>query len=446
MANTIKNAYKGFAAFERELIKMRHIGWVRWISENEFVLMKSPFRSNLIENCSYIAPSDLHPASNEFVEVELDGHKRQYFNLISNSTFLNYKDKYHVSNIKTLDINNVLNIAKPYLSSEEFRYRVTNNWSHADADKLDWSLPLQIVSCAESVYGIGGIGTVSLSLAGSSKRPLKDIKSSIEQFMPGEFLRGNSDRYLFGFIENKNTLANIEKMRYAKKIREISYNHLWKIPSDSALTPIQIATTIQNAEFKPKSKEQDPDVLEFLLTALLINPTVNDRMVLRIENEMRNVYNTIHPNEDYSALPFDRYSTIKIANSFSRLELKGKLDDDIFDKSLSIFKDLTHIFLDAKEDLIETKLNRETWDVPNVEVSYLDKWRSATDTNILRIIKKISEDQSMEWVSLSNIALYAENNLKIDEYAVKDSLIRLNNLGIIMNLDNGTKYKIIKYN
>ena len=91
-------------------------------------------------------------------------------------------------------------------------------------------------------------------------------------------------------------------------------------------------------------------------------------------------------------------------------------------------------------------MNRETWDVPNVEVSYLDKWRSATDTNILRIIKKISEDQSMEWVSLSNIALYAENNLKIDEYAVKDSLIRLNNLGIIMNLDNGTKYKIIKYN
>jgi hypothetical protein len=445
MAKSIGNAHMGFAAFEREIIKMRHVGWVRWISEREFILTKSPFRSGLVENCSYIAPPDQHPASNSFIEVEIDEQIRQYTGFINNSTFLNYRDKYRVANIIHLNIIKILNIARPYLTSEDFRYRITHNWSNAEADKLDWALPLQILSCAESVYGIGGIGTLSLSLSGSSKKPLKDLKSSIEQYIPGEFIKGNSDRYMFGFIDNKNTLIDIEKKRAERKIREISYNHLWKLPLDSALTPIQITTTIQNAEFKPTDKDLDPDVLEFLLTALLINPPIDDNMALKIEDDMRNVYNMIHPDGDFSTLPFDRYSTFKIANSFCRLELKETLDDSTFDKARSIFKDLSYMFLDAKEDLIATKPNRETWDIPNVEVSNLDKWRSATDTKVLRTIKKISEAHNFEWVSISDIIKNAKNDLNLDEFGVRDSLIRLNNLGVIINVDNGNRYKIIEF-
>jgi hypothetical protein len=445
MAKSIRNAHAGFAAFERKLISMRHVGWVRWISEKEFILTKSPFRSGLIENCSYIAPPDLHPASNSFVEVEIDGHIRQYTSFINNSIFLNYRDRYRVANIVYLNIIKLLDAAKPYLNSEDFRYRVTHNWKNAEADNLDWSLPLQIVSCAESVYGIGGIGTLSLSLSGSSKKPLKDLRSSIEQYLPMEFIKGDSDRYMFGFIDNKNTLIDIEKKRTERKIREISYNHLWKMPSDSELTPIQITTTIQNAEFKSKDKDLDPDVLEFLLTALLINPPIEESMVSRIEDDIRNVYDMIHPNGDFSTLPFDRYSTVKIANSFCRLELKEKLEDSAFDKARSIFKELSYTFLDAKEDLMATKPNRETWDVPNVEVSYLDKWRSANDTSVLRAIKRISEERNIEWVSISDIILYTKNNFKLDEFAVRDSLIRLNDLGITINVDNGNRYKIIKF-
>lgn len=144
-------------------------------------------------------------------------------------------------------------------------------------------------------------------------------------------------------------------------------------------------------------------------------------------------------------MPFDRYSTVKIANSFCRLELKEKLEDSAFDKARSIFKELSYTFLDAKEDLMATKPNRETWDVPNVEVSYLDKWRSANDTSVLRAIKRISEERNIEWVSISDIILYTKNNFKLDEFAVRDSLIRLNDLGITINVDNGNRYKIIKF-
>ncbi len=446
MAKTIRNAYKGFAAFERELIKIRHVGWVRWISEREFVLKKSPYRDNLIENCSYLAPSDLHPPSNAFIEVEVDRYERQYRNLIKDSAFVDYKDRYRVSNINYININKILDIAKPYLNSDEFRYRITYNWDNADSDKLDWALPLQILSCAESVYGIGGIGTVTLSLAGSSRKPLKDLKSSIIQILPEEFIKGNNNKYFFGFIENKTTLLDIKKMRKERKITEISYNHLWKLPPDSALTPIQIATTLQNAEYKPRSKELDPDVLEYLLTALLINPPVEDRMISDIENDIKNIYKTIHPDRDYSSLPFDHFSTIKIANSFCRLELKDKLEDTAFSKARAIFRDLSHTFLEAKDDLIGTKTTRETWDIPNVEVSYLDKWRSSTDTEVLRTISKISKQYGQEWVKISEILQYAKNkDLNLDDITVRDSLSRLNNLGIIINLDNGTRYKIIKH-
>lgn len=443
---TIKDAYIGFAAFERKIMRMSHTGWVRWISGNEFVLLKSPYRSNLIDNCSYIAPPDLHPPSNTFIEVDVGGYNRRYMSFIRDSTFLNYRDRYNVLNITNMNINKILNVEKPFISSDEFRYRVTSNWSNANDDKLDWSLPLQILSCAESVYGIGGIGTISLSLAGSSKKPLKDLKSSITQHMPREFINGSSDRYHFGFIDNRTSLADIEKRRIEKKIPEISYNHLLKLPKDGKLAPIQMATTIQNAEYKPKSKEPDLDVLEYLLTALLINPPIDDRMSLMIENDIREIYKNIHFDRDYTTMHFDTYSTIKIANSFCRLELKDQLDDIALDRARSIFKDLSFTFIDAKEDLIKTKFDRETWDIPNVEVSYLDKWRSATDTKILRAISKISKEQSVEWVNRADIVQYSTTNLNIDEFTTRDSLIRLNNLGIIINLDNGTRYKIIEYN
>ena len=64
---SLKSLYFGFAAIERQLLKMEHTGWVHYKQENgDLELRKSPYRPTPLEdNIKYAIP--LGPAENELV-------------------------------------------------------------------------------------------------------------------------------------------------------------------------------------------------------------------------------------------------------------------------------------------------------------------------------------------------------------------------------------------
>lgn len=435
----------GFAAFERKMLNMPHAGWVHYksLSNGEFTLLKSPYRSTFTDNNSYVAPADMRPNENEFVQVEVDNYIRDIKSRIKNTNYIDYKNYYRVKSITKPNLNEIAMLEKPFLNGDEFLYRVASNWKNADQDHLDFSLAIQILSCPESVYGIGGIGTKSITYVKSVKTPLIDLQKSISRILPSEFL-GVGNRYQYNFIQSKKTQLAVEKGRLNSEASEICYNHLWQLPEPSPVTSIQIPTIIHNAEYIPRNLELDQDVVEYLLTALIIKPPIEDYMISKIEKTTMNVHQRIRRDEDFANLNLDPSSPSKIANAICRLNLREKMDEDVFDSYVSIFDEVTRAFLEAELDKVETNPDRRTWDVPISEVSYADKLMEQEDYFILRIMRKIEEDQGKKCIKPIEIAQHKDFNPDWIDWRLDDSLRRLTNLAKIIKCSKGLGYRRYK--
>ena len=138
-------------------------------------------------------------------------------------------------------------------------------------------------------------------------------------------------------------------------ISEISYNHIWKLPPPSPETPINIPTYIYNSEFIPGSLELDQDVLEYLLTALIIKPSMEDHMISKIEKSVKQVYERTHSDEDFMGLNLDCFSPLKVASAICRLDLRKKIDEDSFSRYSALFDEILYNFIDFKKDVVESK-------------------------------------------------------------------------------------------
>ncbi len=104
-------------------------------------------------------------------------------------------------------------------------------------------------------------------------------------------------------------------------------------------------------------------------------------------------------------------------------------------------------FIEFKKDVVDQNPDRETWTVPNVEVSNQDKRMERLDHQILRIMRKIEEDQGKEWVSRMDIEFHPSFDKKFrGDWTVEDSLRRLNNLGKIIKSPRGLGYRRLKLN
>ena len=346
-----------FLPFERKLLDLEHVGWVRWIATDRFVLERSPFPNYKTSIYSYKVPPDVHPPTNSFIEVEV-GKMNRKSKWKKKKTLGNYVDiHYDVLGINKLDFK-ILEMPKPFLrGKEDFLHRISYNWKCAEDDHLDLALALQMLSCPESSYGIGGIGTQSFSLAGAGKKPLKYIQESINQLIPLDLRRPSNIGYMHRFIISNTTYSAVERSRKRVEIPEISYNYLYHLQEyQNKMEPIQIPTIIQDATYMGRTKEYDQDVVEFLLTSLLIKPIISDDIVNRIEASIREIYNEIQPEYDKTHVPFDNNSLVKLANTFCRLELKDRLTDDVFDRTKMEFQQLYKELEDAKIDLKMTKI------------------------------------------------------------------------------------------
>jgi hypothetical protein len=445
---SLKALYTGFAAFERQLLQMEHTGWVHYKPRTEeLILYKSPYRATpLDDHRAYIAPADLRPKENELVTFEVEGPIRELKGRIKDSCYFSHKDWYKVVGVTRPNLNEIAVAQKPYLDANEFLYRLSWNWKHAAEDHLDFSLALQILSCPEGPYGRGGIGTRSLAGIGTTRSPLIDLKRTISHLLPTEFLNG-VNRYRYNFIENTKAQHKVEEARIKSDIPEISYNHIWQLPRSSLVTSIQIPTLIYNSEYIPKTLGMDQDVLEYLLTALMVKPPVEDYMISKIEDTTKKVYKRISQEEAFQKLNLDPLSPTKVANAICRLDLRNKLDEDAFDSYSSKFDEIMYAFLEAEKDIVDTNPDRQTWMVPsNVRVSYQANKLEPIDRMILHIMRKIEEEQGKEWVTCKEIEQHPDFNPKWrGDWRVNDSLKRLNISAKILKSPRGIGYKRLKF-
>ena len=432
-----------FTTFERSLIfDTPHRGWVHWIAPNKFVLDKSPF-INHSTFYYYKTPSDIHPPTNSFVEVEVGKSsgviEGKWGSMTPDGGF------FEVQGIKYLDFR-VTELGTPYLrDKEEFLARISWHWKNAHLDSLDLSLALQILSCPESSYGMGGIGTQSFSLVGTSKKPLRDIKRSINYLFPLNLKTWDS-AFEFHFIETMESHSSVERKRKVRKISELSYNHLFQVPSESSNSvSIQIPTLIQNAEFLGVNKSQmgDFDVLDFVQTAFLIKPAVGDNMVPMIEKTIREIHHEIQPNYDGSHVPFDSHSAVKLANALCRLDLTEKLTEERLSSGMHEFRRLYKEFEDAKQDTLNLRADRRTYAVPTAKTSYAQLNLSRPDISIYRIIRKISEDEGRDWIGFDDIKNHERFTEELSSHLLT-SLENLMNAGFIITRKNWLEFKYLK--
>jgi hypothetical protein len=440
---SLNSFYAGFTSVERQLLKMEHTGWVHYSKSGGIELYKSQFRvTPANDSCKYIIPADLRPAEHELVTLEVEKPDRKITNRISNTSYYNFKDSYRVVGVLKPNPNEIAVMQRPYLNADDLQDRLSLYWKNADQDLLDFSLSLQILSCSEGTYGRGGIGTKSLAGIGTSRRPLLDLKRTIAHLLPSEF-RNGKNKYLYDFIESPITQRKVEKFRLRSDISEVSYNHIWQLPPQSPVTCIQIPTLIYNANYTGALKEIDQDILEYLLTALMINPPIEDNLISRIEDAAQRVNQKANRDEDFARLNIDRFSSIKVANAICRLHLTPKLDEDTFDRDRDKFESLMRMFMDVEKDI--ERPEGQTYAVPLNQTSYLDKWMEPIDSNILRVMRKLKDDLGLEWITQQDIENHPEFNPKWSgDWRVQDSFSRLNNLSLIIKSPRGIGYKRVR--
>ena len=122
----------------------------------------------------------------------------------------------------------------------------------------------------------------------------------------------------------------------------------------------------------------------------------------------------------------------------------SKVDEDSFDRYSAMFNDIMYDFIEFKKDVVDLNPNSETWTVPNVEAPQEDRLEYL-DHQILRIIRKVEEEQGKEWVSLRDIELHPTFDTKLrGDWKVDDSLRRLNNIAKIIKSPRGLGFKRLK--
>lgn len=424
-----------FASFERDIIwDRKHAGWVKFIGENRFILIKSPFSGQSSAFC-YIAPDDLDIKEGQLLELEV-GPLERYGTKKDPKTGMMVPalEYYYVEAFHDIKVN----LKKPF-SAKEFKERLTYNWVGANQDNLGDAIALQMLSCPSDIYGPGGIGGQTLNVS-SSKKPLDDLKRTISQFLPLEFTKRNK-KYEFDFIKGTQDAVALCKRRNAGRVEESSYNFLKIVDPNSNPLPIQVPTIIQNACYCKKYEGFDPEVLDFFLTSLMLHPRIGEESINMIEANLRFVMEEIEPEYSGQYLPIDRFAITRLAMSECRLNDEKTLDESSFDRSKGAFTQLYREFLDLKSDVFLP--GKDSYAIPNTRVSYAYANLGQNDIEVLKRIFRLVRERGESWLQ---VQLLFDSQIKprMTQGQLRESIERLNNSGRIIQKENGAFVRPLK--
>ncbi|HEY3420544.1 MAG TPA: hypothetical protein VGK23_08330 [Methanomassiliicoccales archaeon] len=423
-----------FAGFERELMRPdRHAGWVKFIAEGVIRLRRSPFSEHYSDSYYYV-PEDIHLHEGELVDLNVGPLRWAGIKIEDGSVFPSFKASYR--DVRSYE-KGVLRLPRPRIDAKDFQYFLTEQWRNAEYDDLGKSLALQLLSCPSDVYGNGGIGAQSICLS-TKKGPLLDLKSTIRNNLPVEFT-GKSDRYRFDVIEREEQTGELQENLGQTSARETSFNFLTVMNPIADPLPVQVPTTIINAHKVGVEKEQNLDVLEYLLYSLMLHPVIKRSSVNEIEAGMRLVKEQVEPESVELDLPIDRYAITKLAMALCRLEGREEIDDSSFSKSRDVFFDLYREFLDTKKDQFGP--GKSSFGRKGVR-SQVSGQLDANDLILLSYVRKISRQQGKEYVTVQDLKDELGKK-RYQRFDLDRSLERLNVFGRVLRSENMSAFKPI---
>lgn len=427
-----------FAPFEEELIWIRnleHIGWVVHTSNITFKLQFTPFYKKY-RNYTYIAPTpELMPPENMCVEIkplkivnEVKFNEKYVYGEYDNYCIIDGFKEYKVKN------------EKPSLGYKDFLYHCTSSWNNADEDKLGEMLALQLVSCPTSFYGKGGVGSIASKVSEYgklSKNIVSQLSNTYKEIVSPNFKKIN-DTYYFNLITKPSDVSYIDQIRIQNPC-EVNYCKPCLTYTEAQVTsgsiPVQIPLLIKNANYKGSDGLQEVYLLlQYQLTALMHYPNFgNSNSALKTIEE--NIKKIIEERLLENIFAIDANSINKLALSFCRLYLT----DDVSGQHI---KEATKIFFDNWED----------WKYYINKSESITKFRNTARpidiaTNMshdhqrfLVELQKLHDQTDEKWVDMQNLKEKLDKKIKYDAYEIAKDL---NNLGLIIQLNNFSKLKII---
>jgi len=419
-----------WAAFEREVLSAPHAGWVKFVGNRRFALRKSPFLDADL-SAIYVLPDGAEVEENELVELEVGRRIVRVSALMPSSRAAQEWDSYYV--VEAIS-RPELRLPRPYLEPEDFLARASSDWKGAEGDHLDKAMALQMLSCPESLMGPGGIGSQSFNMS-DSERPLDRLKASILRSMPKEFTRRNR-LYEFTFIESRDDLSGLRRRISQGQVAEASYNYFKMVDPSAVLLPMQVPTVVYNARCRSVGKDPDPDVVEYLIQALMLRPVVTEEAVTEIERSMSDILESIEPAYARLNVPFDRGAIAKIAMAICRMEGRARMDEASFSRGRGWFREMYRQFSDLRLNYV--KAGQEAKLSPWAQTSYGFGALTEKDIKVLAEINRGVYQQGLDKVSFAGLR-GALPTMTPDE--VRASLERLNLHGHILSWQNGTLFK-----
>ena len=243
--------------------------------------------------------------------------------------------------------------------------------------------------------------------------------------------------FKFKQLEKIDDLQILKK--YKERYREVSFNYLYLVRPEHIIErkcePIQIPTILhEDINYQPKNASYDIDVLEYLMTASLINPSIEERHISKIRRDVKEVQEIIATQYNCEFAPIDDLSIAKLAQTICRLELKRKLEDPAFNRARRDFKELIEQLFDIKASLIG-EFGGTTWARPMVSTQYSMLNLTKDDLAVYKVIKRRYEE-TKTWVPLHEIREGCKHLKNILE-----NLHNLHNYGWIYYQKNFTEFK-----
>jgi len=412
-----------------------HVGWMEWTSNKTFRLNKNPLTKHPKSPFLYIVPPDVHiPIHEGLIRVSPEKIVPEV-KIPNGKIYGTYSNKYCiVDKYEPVDLNE---LPKPYLSKDEFLYRITDNWRGDVQKQFSKEIAINVLSCPKSDYGIGGIGAQSLCPYGG-KQELNNLNSSIRNLLPNDFLRKNK-RYMYKSIKTVCDLHSANSDIKKNSSEEISYNYIYS-PSpqtQSYLIPTQIPLIIPEAIYKPDKWGLDRDVLDYQLSALLLNPYIEENAQNNLIKIVTKTAQDMLRKSNIQA-PLDNTGVLRLAKAWCRLEYKQSINENDFTRMKNDFQDIFKEYYDMSED---TKKSGRTYNVPLTRNT--DARRLSINANkIFKYIKNVTRNKGYKKIS-KEIIRKEISPKEITNYVLDEGLQELVNAGYLLMYKNYTEFEIV---
>jgi hypothetical protein len=432
-----KRAIGPWTSFECYLLKPEnaHVGWIEWIDSRSFRLKKNPFSNHPMSPYIYIVPDEVHiPIEEGLIRIQEEKIIKNV-KIPRGKSYGNYTEQICiVAGYEPLKPDE---LPKPFLKKNDFLNRILYNWESGNTKTFGTELALNILSCPKSMYGIGGIGAQSFAPFGS-KQNLLTLDKAIRQLLPGDFLVQNK-AFQYKPIKTREEEQKVNLQVRKAVSDEISYNYLFSLSPETEISmmPTQIPIVLPEALYVTNKWELDPDILDYQMGALLIQPHIDER----IQEELWNLITKIGSEmlidipEEHSV---DFTGFLRLAKAWARLQFKWQLENDDFTKMKNDLKEPFKEFFDLVEDA--KKIGR-TYLTPLTQMSD-KKTVSINATKTIRCAKQLEREIGNK--RLLKTALRKKILLRdMSDYDFERTLDELVLAGYFLKHKNGTEYDLV---